>query len=98
MCENRVHVTKLSSTQRSVDGKILWLDIVRHDTSNLCFEFTVKNVSVFFMAKEFATSIVVIVYLLTALDIRNPNLFILCLLIFVTGRLIAKLLWSVNSG
>ncbi|XP_023718294.1 phosphatidylinositol N-acetylglucosaminyltransferase subunit H-like [Cryptotermes secundus] len=97
MCENSNRVTKLTSTHRSVDGKKLWLDIISHDSSNLCFEFTVKNVSVFFTGKKFVFSVFVIVSLLAALDIHNPNLYVVVVLIFVIGRLIAELLWSVNS-
>jgi hypothetical protein len=98
MCENRNRVTKLTSTHRSVDGKKLWLDIISHDTSNLCFEFTVKNVSVFFKGKKFAVSVFIIASLLATLDIHNPNLYVVVVLIFVIGLLITELLWSVNSG
>jgi hypothetical protein len=98
MCENRNRVTKLTSTHRSVDGKKLWLDITSYDTSNLCFEFTVKNVSVFFAGKKFVFIVFIIVSLLATLDIHNPNLYVVVVVIFIIGLLIAELLWSVNSG
>jgi hypothetical protein len=92
MWENRV------STHRSVDGNKLWLDIINHDTSNLCFEFTVKNVSVFFTGKKIVFIIIIIVSLLATLGIHNPSLYVVVVLIFIIGLLIAKLLWSVNRG
>jgi hypothetical protein len=98
MCGNRDRVTKFTSTQQSVDGGKLWLDVIHHDTSNLCFEFTVKNVSVLFTEKEFVLSIIAVVLLLAALDIHNPNLYVIAFLTFIIGHLTAKLLWNVNSG
>ncbi|XP_021941648.1 phosphatidylinositol N-acetylglucosaminyltransferase subunit H-like isoform X2 [Zootermopsis nevadensis] len=97
MCVKRVRVSKFTSTQQSVDGRELWLDIVHHDTSNLCFEFTVKGVSVLYTGKEFILSLIVIVSLLATLDIYNPNLCVVAFLIFLIGHLVAKVLWNVNS-
>jgi hypothetical protein len=98
MCENRNGVTKLTSTHTNVDGKKLRLDITKHDTSNLCFEYTVRNVSVFFRRKIFGFSIFMIVSLLATLDVHNPNLYVVLVLVFIIGYLITELLWSVNSG
>jgi hypothetical protein len=98
MCENPNRVTKSTSKHRSVDGEKLWLDIISYDTTNLCFEFTVKNVSVFFTGEKFVFSVFIIVLLLATLDIHNPNLYVVVVLIFIIGLLIAELLWSVNSG
>jgi hypothetical protein len=94
----RNRVTKFTSIQQSVDGRKLWLDVIHHDTSNLCSEFTVKNVSGLFTEKEFVLSIIVILSLLATLDIHNPNLYVITFLFSVLGNLIAKLLWNVKSG
>jgi hypothetical protein len=96
MCENSC-VTKYTSTQQSVNGQELLLDVIHHDTSNMCSEFTVKNVSVFFTEKEFVCSILVIAFLLTC-DAYNPNWYMPVFLTVLIGRLIARLLWNVKSG
>jgi hypothetical protein len=91
-------VNKLTSTHTSVDGKKLWLDIIKHDTSNLCFEFRVRNVSVFSWEKKIVLIIFIIGSLIATLDIHNPSLYVVVVLIFIIGYLIAELLWSVTSG
>jgi len=98
MCENCSCVTKYTSTQRSVNGQELLLDVIHHDTSNMCSEFTVKNVSVFFTEKEFVCSILVIAFLLATCDVYNPNWYMTVFLTVFIGRLIARLLWNVKSG
>lgn len=98
MCENCSCVTKYTSTQRSVSGQELLLDVIHHDTSNMCFEFTVKNVPVFFTEKEFVCSILVIASLLATCDVFKPNLYITVFLTAMIGRLIARLLWNVKNG
>lgn len=97
MCKNCSCVTKYTSTQRSVNGQELLLDVIHHDTSKMCFEFTVKNVSVFVTEKEFVCSILVVASLLATCDVYNPNLYITVFLTVIIGRLIARLLWSVKS-
>lgn len=97
MCENCSCVTKYTSTQRSVNGQELLLDVIHHDTSNMCSEFTVKNVSVFFTEKEFVCSILVIAFLLATCDVHNPNWYMTVFLTVLIGRLIARLLWNVKS-
>jgi hypothetical protein len=74
------------------------LDVIHHETSNMCFEFTVKNVSVFFTEKEFVCSIFIIAALLAVCDVYNPNWYIAVFLTVIIGRLIARLLWNVKSG
>jgi hypothetical protein len=98
MCENRSCVAKYTSTQRSVSGQELLLDVIHHDTSNMCFEFTVKNVPVFLTEKEFVCSIFVIASLLVTCDVYKPNLYITVFVTVIIGRLIARLLWNVKSG
>jgi hypothetical protein len=98
MCENSRCVTKYTSTQRSVNGQELLLDVIHHDTSNMCFEFTVKSVSVFVTEKEFVCSILVIASLLATCDVYNPNLYITVFLTLIVGCVMARLLWSVKSG
>jgi len=98
MCENSIRVTKYTSTQQSVNGQELLLDVIHHDTSNMCSEFTVKNVSLFFTEKEFVCSILVIAFLLATFDVCNPNWYMTVFLTVLIGRLVARLLWNVKSG
>jgi hypothetical protein len=74
------------------------LDIIHHDTSNMCFEFTVRNITVFFTEKEFVCTILAIALLLAICDVYNPKLYITIFVTVITGRLIARLLWNVKSG
>ncbi|KAJ4436608.1 hypothetical protein ANN_16642 [Periplaneta americana] len=97
MSETQGRVTKLTSSQESVDGKNLLLDIIHHDTSNLCFEFTVKNVSKCFTVKELFFSGIVILAVLAVLDIYHPNFYAVIFLICIIVRFFVKLLWTVKS-
>lgn len=98
MCENCCRVAKYTSAQRSVNGQELLLDVIHHDTSNVCFEFTVQSLSVFIPDKEFVCTVLVLASVLATGDVYTPNLYVTVFLTVVICRLIARLLWGVKSG
>ena len=89
-------LSKSSIKQQSVDGNSLRLDIIYHDTSNLCFEFIVRNVSVSFVDKQILIYVFVISGLLIAFNFLIS--YIIFFLFIIIGHLALKLLWDIKSG
>ncbi|KAJ9596109.1 hypothetical protein L9F63_012693, partial [Diploptera punctata] len=90
-------ISKSTSKQQSVDGNALSLEIIRHDTSNLCLEFTVEKDCVHFKEKELVFNALVIFFLLTAVKYEDPNYYVISFVFLLIGRLLSKLIWNVKS-